>query len=71
MHILCLTCYVHLRAEICLCGIQAIATRWAAHSTLCIDVHRTSRLGLDHGAVVASDAVLGVCTTMAAIDGII
>ena len=71
MHILCLTCYVYLCEEISLGGVQAVATRWATHSTLCIDVHLASHLGLAHSAVVASDAVLGVCATMAAIDGII
>lgn len=70
-HLLCLARDVHLGAKICLSGVQAIAAGWATHCTLGVDVHRTSRLCLAHSAVVASDAVLGVCATMAAIDGII
>ena len=71
IHILCLARDVHLGTKICLSGVQAIATRWATHCTLGVDVHRTSRLGLANSAVVTSDTVLGMCATMATVDGVV
>lgn len=71
MHILCLTCYVHLCEEISLSGVQAVATRRTTHCTLGVYVHLARRLGIAQSAVVASDAVLGMCATMATIDGVV
>ena len=62
---------MHLRAEICLGGVQAVATCWATHSTLSVDVHLTRRLSIAQCAVVACYAVLGVRATMAAVDGVV
>ena len=71
MHILCLTCYVHLCEEISLGGVQAVATRWTTHGTLGVYVHLSRRLSIAHCAVVACDAVLGMCATMATVDGVV
>ena len=71
MHILCLTCYVHLCEEISLSGVQAVATRRTTHCTLGVYVHLSRRLGIAQSAVVASDAVLGMCATMATVDGVV
>ena len=71
MHILCLTCYVHLCEEISLGGVQAVATRWTTHCTLGVYVHLSRRLGIAQSAVVACDAVLGMCATMATVDGVV
>ena len=71
MHILCLTCYVHLCEEISLSGVQAVATRRTTHCTLGVYVHLSRRLGIAQSAVVTSDAVLGMCATMATIDGVV
>ena len=71
MHLLCLACDVYLRAEICLCGVKTIATRGTTHGALCLDVHLTRRLRIAHCAVVASDAVLCMCATVATVDGVV
>ena len=62
---------MHLRAEICLGGVKAIAARWAAHGALGVDVHLSRSLGIAHGAVVADDAILGMCATVATVDGVV
>ena len=62
---------MYLRAEVCLCSVKTIAARGTTHSALCIDVHLTRRLRIAHCAVVAGDAVLGMCATVATIDGVI
>ena len=71
MHLLCLTCDAHLRAKFCLCGVETIAAYGASHGALCVDVHSAIYILRTHIAVVAGGAVLGVCTTMAAVDDIV
>lgn len=71
MHLLCLTCDAHLRAKICLCGVETIAAYGASHGALCVDVHSALYILRTHMVVVTGGAVLGVCTTVAAVDDIV
>ena len=45
--------------------------RWAAHGALGVDVHLARSLSIAQRAVVANDAILGVCATVATVDGVV